>query len=145
MLTGHTHIAINSRVDITTGNTDYTVPLNPVPVITAMGPAPGELRVATDPAGAVKSVQAVLQPDVASVGVMAPVLARVASFELSPDLLQNLPVTAMVSLTFEVTPEGLSSLAGLRVRSAAELLPLLDAPVLGDVLAFRLVDLRVGT
>jgi hypothetical protein len=145
MLTGHTRISINSRVDITTGNTDYSVPLNPVPVITAMGPAPGELRVATDPTGAVKSVQAILHPDVSSVGVMAPVLARVASFELSPDLLQNLPVTATVTLTFEVTQAGLSSLGGLRVRSANELLPLLDAPVLGDVLAFRLVDLKVGT
>lgn len=145
MLTGHSRISISSRVDITTGRTDYIVPLNPVPVITAMGPAPGELRVATDSAGVVQSVQAVLHPDAVSVGVMAPVLARVASFELSPDLLQNLPEKAHVSLTFEVNQAGLHSLGSLRVSSAAELLPLLDAPVLGDVLAFRLVDLRVGT
>lgn len=145
MLTGHSQISVNSRVDLTTGHTDYIVPLNPVPVITAMGPAGGELRVAVDAAGVVQSVQAVLHPDAASVALMAPVLSRVASFELSPNLLQNLPDDALVSLTFEINSAGLHSLLPMRVRTAAELLPLLDAPVLGDVLAFRLIDLRVGT
>ncbi|MEB3284569.1 MAG: hypothetical protein VKN33_04720 [Candidatus Sericytochromatia bacterium] len=145
MLTGHTHISINSQFDVTSGRTQFLVPLNPVPIITAMGPAPGELRISSDSQGAIKKVEALLRPDAASVREMAPVLTRVASFELSAALLENLPDAASISLTFEMTASGLNALSKLLVRSASDVLTFLDSPVLGDVLAFRLVDLKVGT
>ncbi|MEB3196873.1 MAG: hypothetical protein VKP62_06675 [Candidatus Sericytochromatia bacterium] len=144
MLTNHGHITVQTERDLTSGATAYLLPFSLVPVITAAGPAPGHLRVAVGKEGRVREVQAALTARAAQLAPVADVLARVASFELDPGIIEKLPGETPMTLTFELDRAGLDTLAGLIVKGPEGLGVLLDAPVLGDVLAFQLVDLRVG-
>lgn len=144
MLTNQSQFDVSVATDGTTGARTWRVPMNPVGVITPMGPAPGELVVETTPAGGVSGLRAVLRPRPDHVGEVAPVLARVADFQLDPSRLQGLPADVRPVLTFSLRREALVGLAGVRVAAAADLLHILQADILGDVRAFTLTDLTLG-
>lgn len=143
-LTTQTHFEVNVTTDGTTGVRTWVIPMNPVAVITPMGPAPGELVVETSPQGTIQGLRAVLRPQAAHVGEVAPVLARVADFALDPRALQGLAATVKPVLTFSLRPEGLRTLAGSRITAAADLAAIIGAPTLGDVRAFALSDVTIG-
>lgn len=143
-LTTQTHFEVEVATEATSGTRTWTISMNPVAVITPMGPAPGELVVETSPEGTIQAVRAVLRPRPDHVGEVAPVLARVADFTLDPRALQGLAAPVKPVLTFSLRPAGLLTLAGVRVAAAADLAAVIGAPVLGDVRAFALSDLTLS-
>lgn len=143
MITSHATVEVLTETDLTTGRKGYVVRLNPVPVITPVGPAPGELRIAAEVTGRVSAITATLSPTPAAVAQMAAALARLATFEIAAADLQGLDAASQPRLVFEVKPEALASLAATRVASAQDVAKVLDAPLLGDVSSFALVDLIV--
>lgn len=143
MLTSHTNVEVRTETDLTTGRKAFVVTLNPVPVITPVGPAPGDLRIEAEVTGRISAIKAILHPSAEAVGQTAEVLSRVANFELAPGELRGLPATAKPVLTFAATSEALAGLGMLRAISAQDLAKLLDAPLLADVRSFALVDLAI--
>lgn len=143
MITSHTTVEVLTETDLTTGRKAYVVKLNPVPVITPVGPAPGELRIAAEVTGRVSAITATLEPTGAAVAQMAEVLARVATFELSAADVRGISPTARPKLVFEAKPEALAGLGLIRVASAQDVAKVLDAPLLADVRSFALADLVV--
>ena len=143
MITAHTHVEVLTETDLTTGRKAYVVRLSPLPVITPVGPAPGELRVAAEVTGRVSAITATLTPTAEAVAQVAEVLARIADFTLSPADLRGLAATAQPRLVFEVRAEALASLGMVRVASPQDVAKVLDAPLLADVRSFALVDLSV--
>ncbi len=143
MITSQTTVEVLTETDLTTGRKTYVVPLNPLPVITPVGPAPGELRIAAEVTGRVSRIEAILMPSAEAVVQMAEVLTRVATFALSAADLRGLSAQARPRLVFEVKPEALATLGLLRVASAQDVVKVLDAPLLADVRSFALVDLAV--
>lgn len=143
MITAHTNVEVLTETDLTTGRRTYVVRLNPLPVITPVGPAPGELRIHAEVTGRVSKLEATLSPSAEAVAQTAEVLARVATFDLPAAELRGLPATAQPTLVFEVKPEALAGLAMVRVASAQDVAKVLDAPLLADVRSFALVDLAV--
>ena len=143
MITAHTTVEVLTETDLTTGRRTYVVRLNPLPVITPVGPAPGELRIAAEVTGRVSKLEATLVPSAEAVAQTAEVLARIATFDLPAAELRGLPATSQPTLVFEVKPEALAGLGMVRVASAQDVAKVLDAPLLGDVRSFALVDLTV--
>ena len=143
MITSHTTVEVLTETDLTTGRKAYVVRLNPVPVITPVGPAPGELRISAEVTGRVSAIVATLTPTAEAVAQMAEVLARVATFAVSPADLRGLAPTSRPQLVFEAKPEALAGLGLIRVASAPDVAKVLDAPLLGDVRSFALTDLSV--
>jgi hypothetical protein len=85
-----TTVQITTQTDLTSGGKTFILPANPVPVITPMGPAPGELQISTEASGRVTGVRAVLRPKGADVAQMADVLAGLANFNLPAAELRGL-------------------------------------------------------
>ena len=133
---------VSTRTDLISGRKTYSFSANPVPVITPMGPAPGELLVETEVSGRVTSVRAVLHPKGADVSAMADVLVRLATFKLEPAELQGLE-GAQPTVTFVLRPDGISALKA-RVMNAPDLQKLLDDPVLSQGERYAVEDLLVG-
>lgn len=123
-----TTVEITTRTDLTTGRKVYILPANPVPVITPMGPAPGELQVHTEPDGKVTAVQAVLRPRGADVAAIADLLVRLATFKLDARELRGLASGSPI-VTFGLRPDALAQL-GVTVRGAKDVEALLRSPIL---------------
>ena len=143
MLSSQATVEVTTETDLTSGRKAFVVALNPVPVITPIGPAPGDLRVEVEVTGRVSGLKATLHPSAQAVVQMAEVLSRVADFELAPGDLRGLPAAAKPTLVFAAKAEALKGLGALRVVTPQDLAKLLDAPLLADVNSFALVDLSV--
>lgn len=143
MLTSHTNVEVRTETDLTTGRKAFVVALNPVPVITPVGPAPGELRIEAEVTGRISAIKAILRPTAQAVGETAELLSQAADFELPAGELRGLPASVQPTLTFAAKPEALQSLGMLRAITAQDLSKLLDAPMLADVKSFALVDLAI--
>jgi hypothetical protein len=143
MLTSHTTVDVQTETDLTTGRKAYVVKLSPLPVITPVGPAPGELRVEAEVTGRVSAITATLHPTADAARQMAEVLSRIATFALDPAALRGIGDGARPMLVFQAKPEALAGLAMTRVASAQDLAKVLDAPLLADVRSFALTDLVV--
>lgn len=143
MITSQSTVEVLTETDLTTGRKAFVVRLNPLPVITPVGPAPGELRIEAEITGRVSRVEATLAPSAEAVSQMAEVLARIATFELSAADVRGIAAPARPKLVFEVKPEALTALGLIRVASAQDVAKVLDAPLLADVRSFALVDLAV--
>lgn len=136
-----TQVTITTETDLSTGRMTFILPGNPVPVITPMGPAPGELRVETERDGRVTAVRAVLKPRGADVAQMADVLARIATFPLNAADLRGL-VGGKPVVTFALKADAVSGLS-VRVTQADQLEALLRQPALQEGHRYVVEDLEV--
>ena len=136
-------VDIQTQTDLVTGKKTYAFQASPVPVITPMGPAPGELRVETDVSGRVTSVKAVLRPRPEDVADIADLLAGLATFDITPDDLRGM-VGGQPVITFALRQDALSAVRA-RVQGAADLQKLVDDPVLRQGERYAVDDVEVAT
>lgn len=136
-----TTVQVTTETDLTSGRKTFILPANPVPVITPMGPAPGELRVSADASGRVTDVRAVLKPKGADVAAIADLLARLATFPINPDDLRGMAGARPV-VTFALQADAVDELRA-SVRVPQDVQALLDSPVLQAGERYELDDLAV--
>jgi hypothetical protein len=137
-----TQVTVTTETDLITGGKTFVLPANPVPVITPMGPAPGELRVSADPNGRVTAVRAVLRPQASDVATIADVLSRLATFDLPEGVLRGLRGQPIV--TFALKADAVAEIK-TPVRSAPDLQAFLDEKVLAEGDRYALDDLETAS
>lgn len=134
---------VTTETDLTSGRRTFTIPADPVPVLTPLGPSPGELRVVADPGGQVAAVLAVLRPSGQAVSQAADQLSRMASFPLPAAELEAVAPGDRPTVTFLLKPEIVQGLA-LPGEGAEAALTLLADPALQDGSNYVIDDLEVG-
>jgi hypothetical protein len=137
-----TQVTVTTETDLITGGKTFVLPANPVPVITPMGPAPGELRVSADPSGRVTAVRAILRPRAADVASIADVLSRLATFDLPAGALRGIAGQPVV--TFALKGDAVAEIR-TAVRTAPDLQAFLGEKVLAEGDRYALDDLEVTT
>ncbi|MDB5099641.1 MAG: hypothetical protein JWM80_4062 [Cyanobacteria bacterium RYN_339] len=135
-----TQATVTTETDLATGSKTFVLPANPVPVITPMGPAPGELRVSADAGGRVTAVRAVLRPRASDVATIADVLSKLATFDLPERELRGLSGQPIV--TFALNKDAVAEIK-TPVRSAPDLQAFLGEAVLAQGERYALDDLEV--
>jgi hypothetical protein len=137
-----TTVQITTQTDLTNGGKTFILPANPVPVITPIGPAPGELQITTEASGRVTSVRAVLRPKGADVAEMADVLASLASFNLQASELRGLAGSQPI-VTFALRADAIADIH-VTVKSPNDVLALLEEAVLQSGERYAVADLEVS-
>lgn len=127
---------VTTETDLVSGQQTYEFELNPVPLNTPVGLAPGQVRVMASKSGALVRLELVLRPSLVAFRGAIERLAKQADWEVPVDQLRRLSPKEHPVVHLSLAPEAAAQILA-SIRQPTDLTGVLNHPVVQDPQNYR--------